>query len=61
MLKSGFLGFRQFKPSFAHTRDDVTRYAKAVDEVFAELSKRDPASLSSSPVAHSGLARRPRG
>jgi hypothetical protein len=60
MLKGGFLGFRQFKPSLAYTRDDVTRYAKSVDEVFAELAKRDPASLSSSPLVHSGCARRPR-
>lgn len=57
MLKRGFLGFRQFKPSFAHTRDDVKRYAVAVSEVFAELAKRDPSTLLSSPVAHTGFAR----
>lgn len=57
MLARGFLGFRQFKPSYAHTSDDVLRYAKAVDEVFAGLARRDPAQLLQTPVAHAGFHR----
>ena len=37
MLKRGFLGFRQFRPSFAHKEHDMKLFEKALDEVFAEL------------------------
>ena len=37
MLKRGFLGFRQFRPSFAHKEHDMQIFEKALDEVFAEL------------------------
>lgn len=57
MLRHGFLGFRQFKASLAHTHDDVSRYARAVDAVFADLAVQDIDSLLHSPVAHSGFHR----
>ena len=57
MLKRGFLGFRQFKPSWAHKDDDVTLYATAVEEVISLLSKVNPVEYLSSPVAHSGFHR----
>jgi 4-aminobutyrate aminotransferase-like enzyme len=37
MLKRGFLGFRQFRPSFAHQEAQMIAYKGALDEVFAEL------------------------
>ena len=37
MLKRGFLGFRQFRPSFAHQDADMLAFEAALDEVFAEL------------------------
>ena len=37
MLKRGFLGFRQFRPSFAHQHQDIKNFEIALDEVFAEL------------------------
>ena len=39
MLKRGFLAFRQFKPSFAHTEENVKDYKKNVEDVFYEISK----------------------
>jgi len=57
MLKHGFLGFRQFKPSYAHTADDVDRYMGAVDTVFAEMATRDPGTLLDTPPAHTGFFR----
>ena len=45
MLKRGFLAFCQFKPSYAHTDKEVSRYAKAVDEIFELIAKSDPKKL----------------
>jgi glutamate-1-semialdehyde aminotransferase len=56
MLKRGFLGFRQFKPSFAHSDSDIKQYAEAVDDVFGRIAAKG-ASLLSTPVAHSGFTR----
>jgi glutamate-1-semialdehyde 2,1-aminomutase len=38
MLKRNILGFRQFKPSLAHTDNELKIYEKAVNEVFKLLS-----------------------
>ena len=57
MLRHGFLGFRQFKPSLAHTTEDVARYALAVDQVFGELARRDHSHLLATPIAHNGFHR----
>jgi glutamate-1-semialdehyde aminotransferase len=57
MLELGFLGFRQFKASYAHSAEDVARYSKAVDMVFSEIACKEPSSLLSTPVAHLGFHR----
>ncbi|MBT6937986.1 MAG: aminotransferase class III-fold pyridoxal phosphate-dependent enzyme [Candidatus Marinimicrobia bacterium] len=57
MLNKGFLGFRQFKPSLAHSINDVEKYEKAVDGVFQLIANNPIENLLSSPVAHTGLHR----
>jgi len=57
MLEYGFLGFRQFKPSFAHTDLEIEQYGKAVDEIFHLISNSDPVKMLSTPPAHSGFHR----
>ena len=57
MLKRGFLGYRQFKPSFAHKVSDVEKYSEAVDKIFEKIAKRDPNNLLDTPVAHTGFKR----
>ena len=57
MLKLGFLGFRQFKPSYAHSNKDLKLYSNAVDLVFEKIYKTSPKDLLKSPVAHSGFFR----
>jgi glutamate-1-semialdehyde 2,1-aminomutase len=57
MLELGFLGFRQFKSSFAHGPNHVEQYARAVDRVFEEISIKKPMELLSTPVAHDGFYR----
>jgi glutamate-1-semialdehyde aminotransferase len=56
LLRRGFLGFRQFKPSLAHQPADLSQYQNAVDEVFA-LIAADPAMSIDTPLAHSGFQR----
>jgi glutamate-1-semialdehyde 2,1-aminomutase len=38
MLKEGFLGFRQFKPSLAHDSNTLDRYQMAVEKIFSRLA-----------------------
>ena len=57
MLEEGFLGYRQFKSSMAHTLDDLGKYDVAVDRIFKELATEDPTKLISTPAAHSGFHR----
>lgn len=57
MLKRGFLGFRQFKPSLAHQAADLDQYQLAVAEVFALLAADPEASQLETPVHHSGFQR----
>lgn len=57
MLQHGFLGFRQFKPAYAHSAADVEAYASAVDQIFADLAARDPEQLLTTPPAHAGFHR----
>jgi len=56
MLRRGFLGFRQFKPSLAHQPTDLSQYQNAVSEVFA-LIAAEPAGSLDTPVAHAGFHR----
>ena len=57
MMKHGFLGFHQFKPSFAHTMEDISAYAIAVDDIFEKISRTDPNKLLQTPPAHEGFHR----
>ena len=56
MLKLGILGFRQFKPSYAHNKSDLIQYEEAVDYVFDQISKHG-LTLLESPKAHTGFTR----
>ncbi len=39
MLDRGYLAFHQFKPSLAHTKEDVDRYLQDVTECFGLLAE----------------------
>jgi glutamate-1-semialdehyde aminotransferase len=57
MLKRGFLGFRQFKPSYAHTNEIIEKYRTAVMESF-KIIKNDPNFLMlDTSLQHSGFNR----
>lgn len=57
MLKRGFLGFRQFKPSLAHDDNVINRYEQAVDEIFEIIARDDSTKYLETPVAHTGFKR----
>lgn len=57
MLRRGFLGFRQFKPSLAHQSSDLDKYEAAVGEVFGLIAADPAASRLDTPVHHSGFQR----
>jgi len=57
MLKKGFLGYRQFKSSFAHKDEDIKKYFKAVDGIFQIISEDNWAKMLDSPIAHSGFVK----
>lgn len=57
MLLRGFLGFRQFKPSFAHDEHSLDTYALAVEEVFSELAADITCLKLDTPKHHSGFHR----
>ena len=57
MLQRGFLGFRQFKPSLAHGKNELAEYALAVNDVFKLLKGLPYSQIVSSPVAHTGFHR----
>ena len=56
MMKRGFLGFRQFKPSLAHSTRDLDAYKIAVNDVFGEIAKHGAGLLETAP-AHGGFFR----
>jgi len=53
MLKEGFLGFRQFKPSQAHSQPDLNQYAVAVSKVFERIAA-DPECFALDTAKHHG-------
>ena len=57
MLKSGFLGFRQFKPSLAHDQKCLATYSVAAHKVFQKLSSNDTATELVTPRHHLGFQR----
>jgi glutamate-1-semialdehyde aminotransferase len=52
MLQRGFLGFRQFKPSLAHSNKHLDKYSVAVQEVFNTLVDLPEHNILNSEVAH---------
>lgn len=56
LLRRGFLGFWQFKPSLAHQPADLSQYQSAVDAVFA-LVAATPAMSIDTLLAHSAFQR----
>jgi glutamate-1-semialdehyde aminotransferase len=57
MLKEGFLGFRQFKPSLAHTDSILCDYENAVKRVFKILASDIDCNSLNTPMHHSGFKR----
>lgn len=57
LLRRGFLGFRQFKSSWAHDAQALNAYAVAVGEVFAELAADKGCAKLDTPKHHSGFQR----
>ena len=57
MLKHGFLGFRQFKPSLAHTDIELAKYNNAVESVFELLSQLPKDKILNSEIAHTSFKR----
>jgi len=57
LLKRGFLGFRQFKSSFAHQQVDLAKYHKAVNEVFTIIAADPTGSELDTPIAQTGFQR----
>ena len=57
MLSHGILGFRQFKPSFAHRDEDLKRYQNACNEIFSALQSSGHRDLPVEEIAHSGFYR----
>jgi len=56
-LSRGFLGYRQFKPSLAHTNAEINLYSQAVDEIFESISNTEPSELLTTAPAHQGFHR----
>ena len=57
MLKDGFLGFRQFKPSLAHQSYDLDKYQNAVNRIFPILAADLECTGLSTPKHHAGFQR----
>ena len=57
MLKAGFLGFRQFKPSLAHGEKELGKYEKAVQEAFKILTSDTLCKEINTPSQHFGFQR----
>ena len=57
MLQKGFLGFRQFKPSLAHSQNELKSYKNAVEDVFKILSMLPEDKILNSEKAHTTFKR----
>jgi glutamate-1-semialdehyde 2,1-aminomutase len=57
MLKEGFLGYRQFKPSFAHDCEALNKYQAAVGRVFKNFAANSLCSELCTPQHHTGFQR----
>jgi len=57
MLKEGFLGFRQFRPSLAHTNEVLDLYESAVGKIFRTLADDLECLKLDTPKHHAGFQR----
>jgi glutamate-1-semialdehyde aminotransferase len=57
MLEHNILGFRQFKASLSHSKDDIKTYAVAVDKVFNNLKNLSDDKFLEFEKAHTGFSR----
>ncbi len=57
MLKRGMLGFKQFKPSFAHSQSDLEQYQEGCDAVFAQIKALGKITLNDYQKADGGFFR----
>jgi glutamate-1-semialdehyde aminotransferase len=57
MLQAGFLGFRQFKASLAHGKEDLERYEEAVGNIFRIIANADENEIIETPIAQEGFQR----
>lgn len=57
MLKEGFLGFRQFKPSLAHDDEALVAYQAAVNRIFMKLADDRACDDLDTPKHHVGFQR----
>ena len=57
MLKEGFLGWRQFKPSYAHSKKIIDQYSLSVKKVFKAISEDPKGKRLDTPKHHSGFQR----
>jgi len=61
MLEKGFLASTAFYVSYAHKKEHITKYLKAVDESFNFIAKaikgNSPEDFLKGPVCHSGFER----
>ena len=57
MLQNGILGFRQFKPSFAHDEYSLEKYSEAVKKIFIQISDQTILKDLNTPNQHSGFYR----
>ena len=57
MLSQGFLGFRQFKPSYAHTVKDLEKYNQSCNKIFKIISEDPKSKNLKIPLHHTGFQR----
>jgi glutamate-1-semialdehyde 2,1-aminomutase len=57
MLKRGFLGFRQIKPSLVHNNEILIEYEKSINEIFNLISNNDLNIKLTTPNHHIGFQR----
>jgi glutamate-1-semialdehyde aminotransferase len=57
MLQNGILGFRQFKPSFAHDEYSLEKYSEAVKKIFLKIYDQPMLKELDTPIQHSGFYR----
>jgi glutamate-1-semialdehyde 2,1-aminomutase len=57
MLKEGFLGFRQFKPSLTHGHNEISLYQSALKKIFRNIANGNSIKNLSTPNHHNSFER----